>query len=56
MLLQVSGDDAKDFSEIAERWIGFVESATGIRIGLLVVIVVAGLFTLKIIRAWRGKN
>jgi len=55
MLLQVSGEDGRAFSEIAKEWLQYVKEDTGLTIGRLVIIVVAGFFTLKIIRAWRGK-
>ena len=48
--------DPETWSELAEHWLHHVQRDLGISIGVLVVIVVAGYFTLKLVRAWKGKS
>ena len=47
--------DPETWSELAEHWLHHVEKGLGLNIGILVVIVAAGYFILKLIRAWKGR-
>ncbi|KKL83422.1 hypothetical protein LCGC14_1974820, partial [marine sediment metagenome] len=55
MTAPVEAKDLETWSEVAEHWLHHVEKGLGLNIGILVVIVAAGYFTLKLIRALKGK-
>ena len=48
--------DPNPWSEVVDKYLGFIERDTGMTVGVLVVIVVVAYFALKLVRAWRGKN
>ena len=55
MTAPIEAKDLETWSELAEHWLHHVEKGLGVSIGILVVIVVLGYFSLKLIRALKGK-